>query len=360
MRRTIGLIVGGGPAGAAAAIALARAGARPLLVERDREPRDALCGGFLSWTTLDRLAELGVDAWSLAAHRIDRLTIHAGSRRAESRLPGIAAGLSRRTLDSALIDGAEAAGAAVERGVAVRTLNDGVARFAGGAEIRAAAVILATGKHDLRDHARPRDNVDPSIGLRWRLSPSPALTRMCAGRIELHLFRRGYGGLLLQEDGSANFCMTVARSRLTEAGGDPARLLAVLASEAPQLEKRLAVTATIGPVQAIANIPYGWHAPKTEPGIYRVGDQAGVIPSLAGEGIGIALSTGIAAAAAIRRGSPADAYQKDIAGQLVRQLELAARIAGATEWVVSMPFLLAVANTMPVLFEMMAAKIRFR
>ncbi|HZF94101.1 MAG TPA: FAD-dependent monooxygenase, partial [Allosphingosinicella sp.] len=52
MPRTRALIVGGGPAGAAAAIALARAGAAPELIERSAGPRDVVCGGFLGWDAL--------------------------------------------------------------------------------------------------------------------------------------------------------------------------------------------------------------------------------------------------------------------------------------------------------------------
>jgi 2-polyprenyl-6-methoxyphenol hydroxylase-like FAD-dependent oxidoreductase len=61
MRRTPALIVGGGLAGAATAIGLARAGLPHLLVERSRETGDAICGGFLSWRTLETLAGLGID-----------------------------------------------------------------------------------------------------------------------------------------------------------------------------------------------------------------------------------------------------------------------------------------------------------
>ena len=55
------VVVGAGPAGSAAAIGLARAGAGVLLLERTRETGDALCGGFLSWRTLARLDALGID-----------------------------------------------------------------------------------------------------------------------------------------------------------------------------------------------------------------------------------------------------------------------------------------------------------
>ncbi|HEU4962009.1 MAG TPA: FAD-dependent monooxygenase [Sphingomonas sp.] len=360
MRRTAALIVGGGPAGAAAAIGLARAGRYPLLAERDRETRDALCGGFLSWTTLDRLDALGVDAWTLGAHRVERLAIFAGRRTAEAALPALAAGLSRRTLDAALLDRAGEAGVGVERGLAVRAIEGGVARFADGGEMRPAATILATGKHDLRGHSRPRDDDDPSIGLRWRLAPSTALARLCGGRIELHLMRHGYGGLVLQEDGGGNFCITVRRTRLDAAGGDPARLLADLAAEAPALAARLDAAAAVGAAQAVANIPYGWRAGDTAPGLYRVGDQAGVIPSLAGEGIGIALASGSAAAAAVGSGVPAARFQAAMARRLKSSITAARGMRGAAEAVVAAPWLLAVMARLPAAMTLAATMTRLR
>lgn len=358
MRRAAALIVGGGPAGAAAAIGLARGGTPPLLVERDRETRDALCGGFLSWATLDRLAGLGVDSWQLGAHRVERLAILAGGRAATAPLPRPAAGLSRRALDAALIDRARAAGAGIERGLSLRALDDGLGRFGDGGELSAAAVVLATGKHDLRGHQRPRDAIDPAIGLRWRLGASAALTRLCAGRIELHLVRRGYGGLVLQEDGGANLCVAIRRSRLDAAGGDPARLLAALAAEAPALAARLDAAAAIGAAQAVANIPYGWHTADTDRGLYRVGDQAGVIASLAGEGIGMALWSGLAAAAAIRRGEPAAVFQRAVGKRLARPITRADRLRRAAEWTTRAPWLLTAANRMPAAMTLAATMTR--
>ena len=71
MRRTPALIVGGGLAGAATAIGLARAGLPHLLVERSRETGDAICGGFLSWRTLETLGGLGIDP--------DKFNVNGGS-----------------------------------------------------------------------------------------------------------------------------------------------------------------------------------------------------------------------------------------------------------------------------------------
>jgi flavin-dependent dehydrogenase len=322
VRRTAALIVGGGPAGSAAAIGLARQGLRPLLIERDAEPKDALCGGFLSWATLARLRTLGVEAEALGGHRITRLALFAGRRAAEASLPSPAAGLSRRTLDVALLARAGEAGAIVERGVMARGWEDGRIRL-DGEDIAAEAVLLATGKHELRGLARPKGG---TIGLRFRLAPSAALDRLLAGRIELHLFRYGYAGLLLQEDGSANLCLAARGSRLDEADGKPDRLLAAIAEEIPALGERLGAASAIGPCQAIANIPYGWRTSETEPGLFRLGDQAGVIPSLAGEGIDIALASGLAAADAIANGRASDVYQAAMDRRMARPIGIAGAV----------------------------------
>jgi flavin-dependent dehydrogenase len=55
------VIVGGGIAGAVAAATLARAGERPLVLERSRGPHHKVCGEFLSWEAADRIAALGFD-----------------------------------------------------------------------------------------------------------------------------------------------------------------------------------------------------------------------------------------------------------------------------------------------------------
>jgi len=354
MRRTSALIVGGGPAGSAAAIGLARGGQRPLLLERDAETRDALCGGFLSWATIARLATLGVDPFALGAHRIDRVALLHGEREAEARLPAAAAALSRRALDTALLAQAGDAGAGIERGIAARAFEASALRLDDGGTIAGDSLILATGKHELRGAARPRAGADAAIGLRWRLAASPALTRLVAGRIELHLFRGGYAGLNLQEDGGANLCLAVRPARFAAADNRPETLLAQLAAEAPALAARLAAAAALGPAQAIAQIPYGWRALTGAPGLYRVGDQCGVIPSLAGEGMAIAIGSGCAAADAILRGEPATRFQPRFARRLRRPVSLAAALWHAAEHPAGARALIGAVRTMPGLASLAA------
>ena len=312
MRRQDPLIVGGGPAGSAAAIMLARGGARPLILERQRETGDALCGGFMSWHTLAALARLGVDP---GGHPIDRVRVFAGARDATARLPAGAVGLSRQRLDTLLLARAQTAGAGIDIAT-VKNLS----------ELDAESLFLATGKHDLRGAARPRlDSPDPTLGLRVKLAPHPRLSRLVGSAIELHLFDRGYIGLLLQEDSRANLCLAVRKSRLSEAGGNPETLLRQLAETSLALGDRLAFLDDVPDADAIAAVPYGWRATDTVPGIFRLGDQAAVIPSIAGEGNGIAIASGVAAAAAwLDRGAAAAAdYQRDFARRTRRPVAVA-------------------------------------
>lgn len=327
--RVPALVVGGGPAGATAALLLARAGLPHLLVERHAEPGDALCGGFLSWRSLATLKALGVAPDTLNPRPIGEVALFAGGRVARARLPRPGLAVSRRRLDTLLLAHAREAGAAIEIGHA-REAAHGRVRFPEG-EIATDALFLATGKHDLRGLARPAEarGHDPALGLRVRLPGVPALQRMVAGSVELHLFDRGYAGLAVQEDGSTNLCMAVHRSRLAEAGS-PEALLAALMVESPVLGERL-VHRTSEPVDAVANVPYGWRATDGVPGLYRLGDQAGVIPSLAGEGMGIALVSAVRAVAAYRSGMEAGRFQRALARDLRRPIGLAGLVRAAAE-----------------------------
>lgn len=362
MRHPAPLILGGGPAGTAAAIALAEGGARPLLFERQRETGDALCGGFLSWATLARLERIGLDAGLLSGAPIARLRLFDRDRAGEAALPAPAMGLSRHRLDSLMLARAQQAGAAIERGQAGTIAADGAVRLGDGGVVTANAVFLATGKHDARGLSRPRAAIgnDPALGLRLRLGPAPALRRLVADAIELHLFDRCYVGINLHEDGSANLCLAARKSLLADHGGQPMALLSALAERSAALSDRLAYAGSASTCDAIAAIPYGWRAETTSPGLFRLGDQAAVIPSLAGEGIGIAIASGTAAARSWLTGG-ADAapdYQASFAAATRQPVGLASLLYRLSEWPVSRRLAPAVARYLPDLAAVMAQRTR--
>ena len=239
--------------------------------------------------------------------------------------------MSRQALDTALRRQAIAAGAELIIDT-VRQI-EGLGVTGRGHEWHADSLFLATGKHDVRGTARPRSAKNPALGLRLRLKPSAGLAKRLANTIELHLFDGGYAGIVLQEDGSANLCLAVRKSLIGEAGANPMELLARLAAAHPHFALRLEPGWRDTRVDTIGSVPYGWSAPATEPGVFRLGDQAAVIPSLAGEGIDIALASGIAAAESWLSGGAdaAPAYQQALYERVRRPLMWAGAAWGLAE-----------------------------
>lgn len=358
MRRTDPLILGAGPAGCAAAITLAQGGVRPLLLDRDEIVGDALCGGFLSWRTSTRLAGLGVDVATLGAHAVEHLAIFAGARTAQLPLPEPAWGLSRRALDTALRARAVTLGAelAIDR---VRRI-DGTTLIGQQRDWSADSLFLASGKHDVLGAGRPRAGDDPALGLRLRIMPDETLRATLMGRIELHLFDGGYAGIILQEGGSANICMAVRKSLLGEAGGDPRTLFDRLGETNPALGERLAAASPDATIDTIGAVPYGWIAQDTAPGLFRLGDQAAVIPSLAGEGIAVALASGALAASAWLAAKAPDApaaaplYQRDFARTARRPVAMAGVLRHLAERPAGAGLVARLARHAPVLVGMVA------
>ncbi|CAA9401358.1 MAG: hypothetical protein AVDCRST_MAG64-1731 [uncultured Phycisphaerae bacterium] len=113
-------IIGAGPGGSTAGILLARAGWDVTLVEQSRFPRDKVCGECLSALGFDVLTRLGLaGAFArLGAVRLDRAEVHAPSGRSlVAELPRPMWGLTRRSLDTLLLDAARDAGAVVRQPV---------------------------------------------------------------------------------------------------------------------------------------------------------------------------------------------------------------------------------------------------
>lgn len=300
------LIIGGGLAGAAAAIDLAGAGAAPLLLEREAGAHDKICGEFLSGEAVAALCGLGVDPRPLGAVPIDRMELWAGRRRLAAPLPFPALSLSRRRLDAAMLARAGAAGAAIMPGVGVRQM-DGVTAHTSAGMVSGSAVLLASGKHDLRGAARPAG--PDEIGLKQYFRDAAAY-RALAGTVRVVFFDGGYAGVQPVEDGRINLCLLVAGAHFRHLGGWPAlfaRLvtepgLALLADAVPLRDRPL----------AISRVPYGHLAPAddTVTHLWRLGDQAAVIPSFCGDGMAIALESGRLAAAMLADGASAAAYQR--------------------------------------------------
>jgi flavin-dependent dehydrogenase len=352
------VIIGGGPAGCAAAITLARAGRRPLLIERNAAAVHKVCGDFLSAETIEMARALGCDPAGLGAVPIGRVRLVHGRREAEAALPFPARSLSRRTLDRALLAQAGQAGAAVLTGQAVRRLareNEAWTVHAD-APREAPAVFLATGKHDMRGHARP-GVASGAVGLKTYFELTARARDALADATELTLFPGGYAGLQPIEDGRAALCIAVGQAalrpwdRLLQAiGGGCPRFAMLLDGARPVLDRPLAV----------AGVPYGFLHRDNGDGLFRAGDQAAVIPSLTGDGMAIALHSGRGAALAFLAGDVAARWHRALRRTLGPQMRAAGMLHAACMNAAVQPVAAAAAGLFPALLREAAVRTRLR
>jgi geranylgeranyl reductase family protein len=141
------IVVGAGPAGSTASIRLARAGARVLLVDKARFPRDKPCGGGL---TTRAVRELPVDPAPVVEHVVDRMEFRFRYGPAFERGSGrpLILMTQRRRLDHFLAEQAAAAGADFRDGVHVQAIevgDDGVRITVDGHPAGASVLIGADG-----------------------------------------------------------------------------------------------------------------------------------------------------------------------------------------------------------------------
>lgn len=359
-------VLGGGPAGAATACALAASGREVLLLERAAGPRHKVCGEFLSVETLASLTRLGIDPGVLGAVPIDRLSVWAAAGCGVARLPFRALSLSRFRLDQAILDRAAMLGAAVRQGVSVRfaePLKTGwELRCGGGETIRCRILVLATGKQAPRGMTDGRDG--SMVGLKMHLKLPAEVTRTLLGQVELFLFQRGYAGLAVVEGGIANLCLLLPGSVVAGIGPGWDTLRDFLTSSLPGLAGRLdGATALWEKPHAIV-CPAGGYLHRGSSGpenlFYPVGDRLAHIPPFTGDGLAIALHSAAAAAEHICRGGSPAAYL----AEMRHQTAPAMRVAGAVSWLAAnrkgSAVLMSIARRVPRLLQTIARRTRLQ
>src|SRR5262245_57455056 len=191
------VVVGGGLAGAACALELARNGYRVLIIEKTQGNHHKVCGEFLSVEAQTLISYLGVDIWKLGATEVSSLHLVCRTDFPRVGLPFRAAGLSRFCFDEALLQATVDAGAEVVRGVAVtglepdeRTITVSTAER----RFRAACVVLATGKHDIRAYRRSKGSM---VGFKLQLSVGMSTATLLRNVVHLTVFPGGYAGACL-------------------------------------------------------------------------------------------------------------------------------------------------------------------
>jgi len=306
------LVAGAGPAGAAAALALARSGASVLLVERAALPRSKVCGACLGPAALASLERLGAHEVAARARAVPLvgLVLRSQGKAARLRLSGWAA-LSRATLDEQLVGVAAHAGVTVwtESRVALgpahataRTVR--VIRTGSEIEVEARVVIDATGLgRGLSEDGRPTTRSAPHarVGVGAELD-APAYP-VPPGELHMAVGRPGYVGLIRVESGRLNVAAAVDPSALR--GSTPGEVVAGILAQAglPPLPPTAAHAWRGTPALTRSGDAGGDR-------LLRVGDAAGYVEPFTGEGIGWALSDGVAVAACARaalEGRPSDA-----------------------------------------------------
>jgi menaquinone-9 beta-reductase len=357
---TEALIIGGGPAGAALGIMLAQSGRAVEIIEQTASMHDKVCGEFLSWEAVTYIAQLGIDLRALGAVPINRMRLASRQCIADCELPFPAMSITRRRLDEALLSAAARAGAVVLRGRRVESLQRSgsiwTALLTGGITRCAPAAFLATGKHDLGGHRRPPGKQNDLIAFKMYIRLSPAVQQALRGRIDLILFPGGYAGMQLNEDNEANLCMVVNRRTLHSCRYEWPRLLERICHSSPYLARQLqAAEALLPKPLALSSIPYGLLPTDSPSGLWRLGDQAAVIPSFSGDGMAIAFHSAQVAAEIYLRGGSARELTARLQKELSRSVHFATLLS---RLMIGAPWLSFVVRLWPSLLRGFASQTR--
>ncbi len=305
MIRCDALVVGAGPAGSAAAAILASAGRRVVLVEKDRFPRDKVCGEFLAGGAVSSLERLGVLAAVEGAgpERILEGSVHpARGGAVPFRLPAPALGLSRRGLDALLAAHAELAGAEVRFGVRAVSIEGSpgsgftvrLAFEAGAEDVAAKAIVGAWGRWDALDRSFDRRFLRRTRYFGWSRD-FVGDTSFLAGRVRLYLFPGGYCGLSRVEKGEVNLAGVLSEAARRAIGGTWEDVVRHARRDNGDLDRDLALLRP-GPRGFLGTVPVVFAAkPPVERGALMAGDAAGVLDPFSGEGQSAALASGILA-----------------------------------------------------------------
>lgn len=342
------IVIGGGPAGAAAAIRAARAGAKVIVFEKAPFGRDKVCGDGLTPRAMAALEELKIDLEG--AHRIDGLRMIAGKKTREllwpttTKYPRHGAVLPRKHLDAQLISAAQEAGATVffEREALPDVDESGsvLGVLSGSQRYSAPLTVLASGAPGAAARLVGADRVNEEpFGLAIRAyATSPRhLDRHLEACLSLSdeygTPIPGYGWMFPAGDGTVNIGVGALS---TMKGFKQLNLNKLIESYARVVR---------GPwgLGEFAEKPRAWRLPMSSQkrhgsGWLAIGDAAGLVNPMNGEGIDYGLESGILAADAFLRNPVAapSEYDREVGARFDSFLRTGRRFS----FVIGHPFLL--------------------
>jgi flavin-dependent dehydrogenase len=290
-------VIGGGPAGASAAITVARTGAHVLLLERGRLPRQRVCGEFVSAESLDLLIDLLGNTNSellSGAPRITQARLYFDGHVVSAPVDPPAASLARFDLDFALWRAADEAGACAQLETSVHGIaGDGPFTLStSGGEFSARALIDASGRwSNLRNHVT---NGNQNTKCKWLGLKAHYAEQDAPSSVDLYFFEGGYCGVqlvILHEGHEAghrvNACAMVR--------SDMARTLPEVFALHPKLCERSQNWHLL--MEPVSTSPLIFREPEPVRGnVLQTGDAAAFVDPFIGDGISLALRSGALAA----------------------------------------------------------------